>query len=98
MTKLKPVRKTKTEEKLTSPPKFEPGKSYKWEPDDEFVLNGKEFSLLYQVLRAKADEANAVLACFNTLQALFEEGVKEGIVVPVEEQEDNQPKQMVIEK
>lgn len=85
---MKSVKKTPLEEKLTSKPKFVPGKSYKWEPEDEFVLNGNEFSMMYSYFRSKLPEAQAVINSFQALQAIFEEGVSEGIIKEMDEKEE----------
>lgn len=77
--------------KVTKPPKtkekprFEPGKSYEWKPEDEFVLNGNEFSLIYNVLRTKSQEASAILDSFRVMQKLFEAGIEEGTITEVKQ-------------
>ena|SRR5699024_9877696 len=91
--KVRSKKKKKEEEK----PKFEPGKSYKWEPEDEFILDGKEFSFLYNMFKEKAQEAEKTMAVFNLFHTIFEEGIKEGVIVEQTEEDIKEKSQPVEE-
>jgi hypothetical protein len=91
----------KTEEKIQEPkPQFVPGKAYKWEPTDEFVLSGAEFSVQYNALFAlvssedfqkqlqEAQKTIALYDSFKILQSAFEKGIEGGVIVEIEEQKE----------
>jgi hypothetical protein len=90
----------KMEETQEVKPKFVPGKAYKWEPDDQFVLTGSEFSVQYHALfslvnsesfQKSLQEAQKTLAIFDSfkiLQTAFEKGVQEGVIKEIPEEKE----------
>lgn len=94
----KPILEEETSQEMK--PKFVPGKAYRWEPSDEFVLSGSDFSVQYNALFAlvnsesfqkslqEAQKTMAVFESFKILQATFEKGVEEGVIVEVPEEKE----------
>lgn len=76
-------------------PKYEPGKSYKWEEHDEFVLKGTDFSALYNTLKEMVERPGGmsinnisvgrVVECQNILHRLFVRGIEAGVVVEIKD-------------
>ena len=71
-------------------PKFDPNKKYTWEYGTEFVLNGKDFGMILNALRAviNTKEAQTILLAKqagDALEDLLERGVETGIVVELPE-------------
>jgi predicted secreted protein len=71
-------------------PKFDPNKKYTWEYGAEFVLNGKDFGMILNALRAviNTKEAQTILLAQqagDALEDLLERGVESGIVVELPE-------------
>lgn len=73
----------------TNEPKYDPTKSYKWEPTDEFILTGLEFDNVFRSLRglSQAPEYQRFLQLqegLRTLEAIFVEAVEAGLVREME--------------
>lgn len=71
-------------------PKFDPNKKYTWEYGAEFVLNGKDFGMILNALRAviNTKEAQTILLAKqagDALEDLLEKGVEVGVVVELPE-------------
>jgi hypothetical protein len=76
----------RTGQTKTDNPKFAPGKSYKWEPTDDFILNGEEFSFLLETMRLLATTADGVIPVNKVkAHAIFEnmlvQGVEGGVIL-----------------
>jgi hypothetical protein len=72
-------------------PKFDPKKKYTWPSDVQFTMNGGEFGLLLNALRAVTGtkEAQTILIAHdagNVLENLLASAVEKGIVVEVPQQ------------
>lgn len=59
---------------------FDPNKSYRWNPGDTFSMSGTELSILYQVLKKKAQEAMEITQAFEAIHKVFEQGVMRGVI------------------
>ena len=73
-------------------PKFDPKKKYTWSPDAQFVMNGGEFGLLLNALRAitSTKEAQTILLASDAgdvLENLLSAAVEKGVVVEVPQQQ-----------
>ena len=71
-------------------PKFDPNKKYTWEYGAQFVLNGKDFGMILNALRAviNTKEAQTILLAKqagDALEDLLEQGVEAGVVVELPE-------------
>jgi predicted secreted protein len=71
-------------------PKFDPNKKYTWEYGAEFVLNGKDFGMILNALRAviNTKEAQTILLAKqagDALEEVLEQAVNAGIVVELPE-------------
>lgn len=62
---------------------YDPMKSYKWEPDDQFVFSGIEFDKLYRIVKYKYYQNEltpaAVTEMYSLLQEKFIDSVEKGI-------------------
>jgi len=93
------IRKMEEKTQEVAKPQFVPGKSYKWEPSDEFVFGGEEFGTIYNGLTALVNsesfqktfqEAQRTMSIFNAFQVLqkaFTEGVEAGVIYELPEKE-----------
>ena len=73
---------------------FDPNKSYKWQPTDTFELNGADFALILNTIRAivsTEDAQKIILAneANKVAEAILGKGVEAGFVV----ENDQQPTQ-----
>lgn len=74
--------------------KFNPEGSYQWEPDDEFVLTGQQFSFLFNTFREMALGRGSLPAHIfmdgnEMLLSILKEGFDQGVVkeyVPEQDQ------------
>lgn len=71
-------------------PKFDPNKKYTWEYGTEFVLNGKDFGMILNALRAviNTKEAQTILLAKqagDALEEVLEQAVNAGVVVELPE-------------
>jgi predicted secreted protein len=71
-------------------PKFDPNKKYTWEYGAEFVLNGKDFGMILNALRAviNTKEAQTILLAKqagDALEEVLEQAVNAGVVVELPE-------------
>lgn len=76
-------------------PKYDPSKSYKWEPTDKFILSGLEFDQIFKSLRAlsQAPEFQQFLALqagLKTVEEVFIQAVEAGVVVEMKETQEGQ--------
>jgi hypothetical protein len=67
---------------------YDPNKRYTWGPEDKFELNGKEFGLILNSLRAilATEEASKILLAQQanqTIEAIMARGVEADIVKEV---------------
>ena len=75
---------------------YDPRKSYTWSPDMKFELDGREFGLILNTLRAvlATEEANKIIMAQNAasiMEAFLRGGVENGTIkelVPNPEPED----------
>lgn len=70
--------------------KFDPTKKYTWEYNAQFVLNGKDFGMILNSLRAviNTKEAQTILLAKqagDALESVLEQAVEAGIVVELPE-------------
>ena len=77
-------------EDVKQTPKFDPTKKYTWSPDAQFAINGHEFGLLLNTLRAitSTKEAQTILLAHDAgdvLEKTLAGGVEAGIVVELPE-------------
>jgi hypothetical protein len=94
------ITKKMEEKPQESKPKFVPGKTYKWEPEDEFKQSGREFSVHYHALHTlvnneefqkqlqEAQKTMALFESFQILQEAFVKGVEAGVIVEVPSNEE----------
>ena len=71
-------------------PKFDPNKKYTWEYGAQFVLNGKDFGMILNALRAviNTKEAQTILLAKqagDALEDVLEQAVEAGLVVELPE-------------
>lgn len=78
---LKPKQSTENVEKEL---KFNPEKTYKWDPEDQFVLNGKEFSFMYNSMMERRNKLLTELEQLNIFQQKLVEAVESGVAKEVE--------------
>lgn len=74
---------------------IEPATTYKWNPEDQFRFDGKEYSLVFNSLeqivnspsfQSKVIEANEVMTILNIHQLVkqkLEKAIKDGVAVKV---------------
>lgn len=75
---------------------YDPNKSYKWSPEDAFVISGAEFSVLLNALRAvlSSQEAQRILLASranDVVEGVFARSVELGVAKEVVEEQ--QPEQ-----
>lgn len=79
-------------ESKTKKSQFDPTKSYKWEPNDEFVIKGSELDYFNKLVNIELSTPEATRVQ-NLLQAralllnIFKEAFDDGILREVEEKE-----------
>lgn len=66
-------------------PVYSDKKNYEWKPEDEFVLDGIEFSTVYNTLKEAAlspagTSAFNIAAAYQAMQSIFVEGVEGGFI------------------
>lgn len=72
---------------------YDPAKKYQWTPETKFVLNGQEFGILLNTIRAilQAEEAQKVMLAINSSNALdsvLAKAVAGGVVKEAPEQDE----------
>lgn len=75
-------------------PVYNPNKKYTWTPEDTFTLNGGEFGLILNALRAilNTEEAAKVLIAnqANTvIEGIMAQAVEAGVVKEAQEEQQN---------
>lgn len=75
-------------------PVYNPNKKYTWTPEDQFTLNGGEFGLILNALRAilNTEEAAKVLIAnqANTvIEGIMAQAVEAGVVKEAQEEQQN---------
>ena len=70
-------------------PEFDPNKKYRWATDTKFVLEGAEFAVLLNSMRAilSTEEAQTILAAqraSNELENLLRDAVEDGRAVEIQ--------------
>ena len=75
-------------------PVYNPNKKYSWTPEDTFTLNGGEFGLILNALRAilNTEEAAKVLIAnqANTvIEGIMAQAVEAGVVKEAQEEQQN---------
>jgi hypothetical protein len=76
--------------------KYDPKKTYRWEPDSEFVFSGIEFDRLYQMIKVKYFQGDlppvGVAEMYAILHEKFIDSVNKGVskelIQQVEEKEN----------
>jgi hypothetical protein len=68
------------------PSSYDPEKMYTWAMDQTFSLNGQEFGVLLNTIRAKVSTPEAVeyrrlFACNDIIEQMMERGVAQGTIV-----------------
>lgn len=76
-------------------PSFDPGKTYKWDPNDTFELTGMQFASLYHCLTQDARNPGGApvlmkMEAYNVVMDLFKQAVEQGIAKETVEDVDNQ--------
>lgn len=71
-------------------PKYDPNIPYSWTPEDDFVLDGNEFGLIYQTLKTEASVPGGVsarqkVAAFELLEQILSHAVEVGVAKPLQE-------------
>lgn len=69
---------------------YDPNKMYSWNPEDKFVLSGKDFGLILNSLRfilssEKAQQIILAAKANEALEAILKEGVENGTVFEKEQ-------------
>lgn len=72
-------------------PKYDPNKKYTWNTDDIFVINGAEFGVILNSLRAQlaTEEAARILLANranNTVEQVLARSVEAGVIKEAENQ------------
>lgn len=57
---------------------YDPTKTYKWEPNAEFTLNGQEYGFIYNSLLSKKRELLRDLDILNVLESKLRTAVENG--------------------
>lgn len=75
---------------------FDIAKSYQWEPSDEFILTGDQFSQLYNSLKRGAFSGGGIapielVNCYEILHQLFVLGIEQGIIKEKNEENAKKP-------
>lgn len=74
-----------------SVPKYDHTKSYSWKSEDDFVLTGNEFGLLYQIAKAEVSIPGGVsikdkMAAFELLENILKQAVEGGVAIEIPEE------------
>lgn len=77
-------------EDVKQAPKFDPTKKYTWDFNAQFVLNGKDFGMILNALRAviNTKEAQTLLLAKqagDALEDVLEQAVEAGLVIELPE-------------
>ncbi len=72
---------------------FDTKKSYQWQPEDQFILNGQEFSVLYTVLKNEVylpggTSIKQKIDAFTILEEVMREAVESGVAKEVSKEAD----------
>lgn len=67
---------------------YDPNKNYSWQPEDMFEMNGKDFGLLLNTVRAilgteQAAHIRLALQCNDAIEGIMHTAVEKGIVKEV---------------
>ena len=78
------------QEPVQEPVKYDPNKKYTWNTDDIFVINGAEFGVILNSLRAQlaTEEAARILLANranNTVEQVLARSVEAGVIKEAEE-------------
>lgn len=76
--------------------KYQPEKTYTWNPDETFTISGREFGLILNTIRAilNTEQAQQILLASKTsevLEKIMEENVKNGKII---EKDGNKEKEL----
>jgi hypothetical protein len=79
------------QEPVQEPVKYDPNKKYTWNTDDIFVINGSEFGVILNSLRAQlaTEEAARILLANranNTVEQVLARSVEAGVIKEAENQ------------
>ena len=74
--------------------KYSPGKEYKWELDDQFILNGNQFGLILNALRGflakpESQEIMLMMRAETELTDLLQKNVESGVVKEIVQNDKN---------
>lgn len=64
---------------------FDPTKSYKWDPNQQFVIDGKTFSELFMFLTFSRNLIPILEKSYQSSVAVIQRGIDEGFITEVEE-------------
>jgi hypothetical protein len=74
--------------------KYDPKKTYRWEPNAEFSLTGIEFDRLYQIIKVKYYQGEvppvAVAEMYNILHEKFIDSVNKGVSKELQQEVEKQ--------
>jgi len=64
---------------------YDPNKNYSWQPEDVFEMNGKDFGLLLNTVRAilsteQAAHIRLALQCNDAIEGIMHTAIEKGIV------------------
>jgi len=79
------------QEPVQEPVKYDPNKKYTWSTDDVFVINGAEFGIILNSLRAQlaTEEAARILLANranNTVEEVLARSVESGVIKEAQDQ------------
>lgn len=68
-----------------SKPQFDPGKNYKWNPNDIFEISGQKFASLYHCLQQEMQNIGGAplhlkAEAYNVIMEIFRLGVEQGVI------------------
>lgn len=72
---------------ISNPPVYDPNVAYVWSPEDDFILDGNEFGLLFQTLKIQS-HSNTELTpkqkvdAYNVLEGVLKLAVEKKIAIP----------------
>lgn len=84
MAKIVSVKDKKIDKKIVQAPVYDSTKAYEWKPEDDFVLTGNEFGLLYQIIKAEVSLPGGVsirdkIGVFELLEGILRDAVAQGV-------------------
>lgn len=80
--------------KLNTDPIYDPNKEYSWSPEDEFILDGNQFGLIFQALKTELwspvgasakQKFDAYLQLEEALRLAVKQGIAKEALPPIEQ-------------